>query len=626
MTDSRCARTTGLLLCLLLLATLVLYRGGLHGPYVMDDLPNLVHNPHLIIHGLSWSALKAAALSSDAGPLHRPVAMLSFALNYSIAGNMDPFPAKLVNVLLHLTVGFCIFLLSRRLLPYLWIFGGRVPDSGEVDGMALMGTAVWLLHPLFVSTVLYTVQRMEILSALFTVLGCLFYLEFRGRQIERGDRGFVLIAGIIVFTLLATLSKENGALLPGFLLLLEYFTFKFKKPTAVSSFNHRLLLVVLVIPALFIPCYLAVRFSLHWNLRAFVNPFTVYQRFITEFRVLPQYAAWLLFAGGAPMGLYHDDFRVSRSLLQPPATLFCVLVIVAVTATAILLARRRHIVSFGVLWFLWGQILESTTLPLVPMFEHRNYLPGYGLLLCLGAAAWQGSALLTRRRALHITVLFLLLAVPAWQLRDRVSHWADESDFLVHQLKAHPRSPEVMLYAAEFLGDRGRFAEAVKALRRAQRLAPAEVIYPLAELTLRCKYEPDRPAPARLAERLQRDIGSAIWSSTARLNYASMVQTCIPTSAKDELLFGIYRQAQSRGRADLGFYSLLGEANVDMHRHDYQAALGAWGKAVNRYPYGKRLQPELKKLRSVLERAGKIPGPVKTRRQDRSDLSRPPNQ
>lgn len=617
MTVPRPPRTTELLLCLLVVFAAVIYSRGLSGPYLLDDLHNLVNNPYLIIRHPSWEALKWAALSSNSGPLHRPIAMLSFALNYSIAGNMDAFSAKLVNVLLHLATGVCLFLLTRRLLPYVKIFGGGRLTGKDVDGAALMATAIWLLHPLFVSTVLYTVQRMTILSALFTVLGCLFYLEYRGRQVNRGEHGYALIAGIVLFTLLAVLSKENGALLPGFLLLLEFFTFQFRKPAAVSSVNHGLLLAVLVIPTLFIPCYLATRFAMHWDLQAGWRQLTVYQRFITEFRILPQYAAWLLFAGGRPMGLYHDDIPISRSLLHPPTTLFCGLVLLFVILTAASLARRRHIASYGLIWFLWGHILESTTLPLVPVFEHRNYLPGFGLLLCLGTAAWQFSTLLTRRELLRFSMLALLLGAPAWQLWNRVSYWADEPDFLVHQMMSHPRSPEVLLYAAKYLGDRGRYADAMKALRSAAKIDPGDITYPEAELTLRCKHEANRPVPSQLAKRLKTNFRAGSWSPTSRINYISMVENCFHTSANDDLLMTLYALARPHGGADLGLYSLIGEANVYMHRHEYEAALAAWGKAVADYPPARGLQPDLDRLRAALQRAGKIPDTKTTKASDR---------
>ena len=60
--------------------------------------------------------------------------------------------------------------------------------------MALLSAGVWLLHPMQLTSVLYAVQRMTSLSALFVFLGLLGYVYGR-RHIQRGEnRGFVLMA------------------------------------------------------------------------------------------------------------------------------------------------------------------------------------------------------------------------------------------------------------------------------------------------------------------------------------------------------------------------------------------------------------------------------------------------
>ncbi len=307
------------------------------------------------------------------------------------------------------------------------------------------------------------------------------------------------------------------------------------------------------------------------------------------------------------MGLFHDDFHLSHSLLQPPTTLLCGLVILAAAAVAALLAPRRHIVSFGLIWFFWGQILESTTLPLALVFEHRNYLPGYGLLLCLGVAAWQGAGLLRRLPALRYGLLGLLLMIPAWQLHQRVSAWSSESAFLVHALNAHPDSSQVLVFAAVYLGNRGDFPAAMKALRRAEELDPGEFAYPWQELALRCHFAPDERIPARLGGRLRHSTAAKPWSPTAKVTFVRAVNACRRTKANDTLLMQLYRSLQPRGGGFFGMYSLLGEANVYWHRHDTRSALAAWEKAVARYPATGRLQPMLQKLKTALQRAGEIP-------------------
>src|SRR5215213_2675874 len=82
------------------LLVLAIYWPGLNGGFVFDDYPNIVDNPTLKLDTLDGPAWRAAAFSSDAGSLQRPIAMLSFAVNTYLAG-MDPFAMKATNVVIH---------------------------------------------------------------------------------------------------------------------------------------------------------------------------------------------------------------------------------------------------------------------------------------------------------------------------------------------------------------------------------------------------------------------------------------------------------------------------------------------------------------------------------------------
>ena len=117
---------------------------------------------------------------------------------------------KAVNLALHLACGVVLFALTRALA------GLRV-DARAARTAALLACALWLLSPLLVSTVLYTVQRMAQLATLFSLAGLLCYVHGR----RRGSRAAVAAAFGLCWPL-AALSKENGALLPLLALLVEW--------------------------------------------------------------------------------------------------------------------------------------------------------------------------------------------------------------------------------------------------------------------------------------------------------------------------------------------------------------------------------------------------------------------
>ena len=90
---------------------------------------------------------------------------------------------------------------------------------------ALLGGALWLLHPLFLSTTLYIVQRETMLATFFVLIGFLAWIAGRRRVLGRRyiGGGALLITGSLVCTGLAALCKANGLLLPLLLLVAEGF-------------------------------------------------------------------------------------------------------------------------------------------------------------------------------------------------------------------------------------------------------------------------------------------------------------------------------------------------------------------------------------------------------------------
>lgn len=372
---------TALLLAVLCSIGLLAYSPGLSGDFLFDDDANIVHNDSIHIHALTPASLKGAALSGHSGPLKRPVSMLSFALNYYFAG-LDTFYFKLTNVVIHLLNGIGLFFLTRLILAaYREHHEPRLTDR-HLLVLSLAVSAAWLLHPLNLTGVLYVVQRMTSLSALFVIWGLVLYMAGRRRIGHGGRRGMAMIlAGVSVFTPLAMLSKENGALLPLFMLLIEYTLFGFQTPQRRERrFLFGLFAITVAAPALAVGAYTLIHPQ--WILAGYhVRDFDLGQRLLTESRVLWFYIKEILIPSNSQMGLFHDDMTVSQGLFQPRATFFAVAGVGLALAAAVYSRRRAPLVALGVLWFFVGHSLESTFLPLELAYEHRNYLPDYGLLL-----------------------------------------------------------------------------------------------------------------------------------------------------------------------------------------------------------------------------------------------------
>jgi hypothetical protein len=160
-----------------------------------------------------------------------------------------------------------------------------------------------------------------------------------------------------------------------------------------------------------------------------VRDFTLVERLMTEARVLWFYLSQILLPSHGAFAIYLDGFSVSRSLFQPPSTLFS-LVGWALVLVVVGFKHRWPMLSFGLLWFLVGHSLESTIVPLEIAHEHRNYLPALGPLLAAGyyGASFVGrlrldrQVLVTTAAALaSLALLAMLTALRSAQMADPVS-------------------------------------------------------------------------------------------------------------------------------------------------------------------------------------------------------------
>ncbi len=422
--------------CLFLV--LIVYQRGLYGPFLFDDGPNILHNDNLAVHDLDLHTLKQAAFSGISGPLLRPLSMMSFAVNYSATG-LDPYYFKLTNLVIHLFNGVGIYILTWLLLSFYRKRFEPGLSVAYVQWLSLAVAAAWLMHPFNLTSVLYVVQRMTSLSAFFTIWGLVIFLWGRTRLYEGKSGISLILTSLLLFTPLATLSKENGALLPLFMLVAEVTLFGFHaEQRSARRFLQAFYALSIAIPAIIAVSYL----MLHADLLLAgykIRDFTMPERLMTEARVLWFYIWQILLPSVAQMGLYHDDIAISRGLLQPVSTVFAAPGIVALLGLSYILRKKAPIISFGVLFFLAGHVLESTILPLEIAHEHRNYLPMYGILLMLFFYLLYPLKYLNTLR-LRQVVAVLLIGLFAFNTFARAGKWANPRDLFQAEVDHHPNS------------------------------------------------------------------------------------------------------------------------------------------------------------------------------------------
>lgn len=428
------------------LLTLLIYLPGLWGPFVFDDYANILQNAKLNMPDLSWRSLADAAFSMDAGPLMRPVSMISFAFNRYFFGD-TALPFKLVNVLIHLANGMLIFALLHLLQnAYRQLHAPSLSQQSLTWLVLLIGT-LWLVHPLNLTAVLYVVQRETSLSALFILAGVSLYTWVRLRQLHGKGTHWTLFPGTVLFGGLAILSKESGALMPCYMLAVEACLFHFRFPNKQARWIiGGYFSLFMLLPGLLALVWI---FGLgHTSLLSYSGRnFTLGERLLTETRVIWLYVFWTLLPRISSLSLYHDDIPLSHDILHPWTTLPACMSLLGLIVLAIVVRRRWPLVTLGIAWFFTGQLMESTIFPLQIAFEHRNYLADLGILLATMSLVFPLSSESAMLK-LRYTFCGLLVLSFAGVTLQRAWDWRNPLTFAESEAYNHPDSP----YATYELG------------------------------------------------------------------------------------------------------------------------------------------------------------------------------
>jgi protein O-mannosyl-transferase len=475
------------LMAILIITAGIYGQGVPNGQFIFDDHANL-SDLSILTADKSDAEINAEnrwskfILEGFSGPSGRPISLFSFALQAEHWPD-NPAAFKTVNIILHLFNGLLLFIL-------LWQLTGFIQCTEKWRlGIVLFTSAIWLLHPLHVSTVLYVVQRMTQLSTLFILLSLIGYLI--GRQLlfaQRVKAAFIgMSLSLMLGGLLAVLSKENGILLILYVLVLE---FTLLAHLTRGKLWHLWASFFLYLPLMIIVAYFASKFPVYLDMYD-ARPFSLQERLLTQPRVLFDYLSKLLLLQPTQFGLFQDDFVLSKTLLNPISTLPAIMLWLGLFLTALLTRKRWPIIAFALLWFLAGHVLESSFLPLLMYFEHRNYLPSVGILLGLVYVAVQVARYLSPRPIVKIAYVFMLiwcLTVPLLSYQEsrlwgmplaQAKIWAD----------SRPYSRLALLHAAAAFAAEGDFKTMQHYHQQLARHFPDDVSPVLTILATVCRSE-----------------------------------------------------------------------------------------------------------------------------------------
>jgi tetratricopeptide (TPR) repeat protein len=214
------------------------------------------------------------------------------------------------------------------------------------------------------------------------------------------------------------------------------------------------------------------------------RPFDVWERLMTEARILFDYLGWWFLPRVNSPGLLIHNYPISRSLLEPPITLLASAGIPALIIASFSLRRRFPLASLAVLFFFAAHWLESGPMPLELYFEHRNYLPTVFLFLPVMAMLCRPNL---RYQSLIMIGPAMLIALSLLTFQ-RAVIWGSEERLAYNWAVIHPNSQRAQRYAVLVAQNHDNPELAMNILQNARARMPNNVMLGLDALTLQCRY------------------------------------------------------------------------------------------------------------------------------------------
>lgn len=452
-------------IALLVVVGCLAYSNTLHVPFVFDDQDNIQNNLHIHLVEISPSGLLDAAFNSLRSA--RPVANLSFALNYYFSGS-DVTGYHLVNIAIHILAGVLVYFLTLFILQQSPVkndlFRGHETERA-ISLVALFAGLLFISHPVQIQSVTYIVQRMNSLATLFCFLSLLLYMY--GRRSENFRHGCLFFTGSVITWLLALGSKQTAAILPLLILLYEWLFLQdadwqwFRKN---AHYIAGILLLLVVVSLLFLGTDPLHRIMVDYRIRAF----TPLERVLTELRIVVFYMTLILLPLPSRLNLLHY-FPVSTSLFHPLSTFICLLIIAGLIIVAITQAKKYRLMSFCLLWFFSGLVIESSVIGLELIFEHRLYLPMFSC--CLGGACLL-YRLCSHNLKIFCAVMLLLTVSLTTATYIRNMDWRDKTTLWSDVVSKNPVSVRARYNLAKSYQKAGQIDNAIKYYHQTLELDP----------------------------------------------------------------------------------------------------------------------------------------------------------
>jgi protein O-mannosyl-transferase len=422
-----------------------LYLGSISTPFIFDDNTAIVSNPQV---RRLWPLSEAMTAPPDLPTSNRPLAALSFSINYAL-GELRVEGYHAVNLALHGANALLLYALLLLLLRH-----PQLPEQTRRAALPLSAAAtlLWCVHPLLSESVVYVTQRTELMAAFFY----LATLVCAVRAFCEPQRRVWEFAACVA-ALLGIGAKETAATVGLAVLCLDRLAYS---PSVLVALRSRRVLYAGLASQLALALAMAIAAPYSRAGVGYHDGVSALQWLATQAGVLVMYLQLALWPRSLSISY---DYPIAQNLLRDWPQL---LLMAALGLGTLWLVARKGLAAFGAALFFIHLAPSSSFIPISTevAVERRMYLPTavlvvYGVVLAHRLLV----KLKLRVRARHALAAIAMLALTCALCARTLARVQDyESPLRIWQaaLAADPHNPQALLGVAGVLRELARCSDA----------------------------------------------------------------------------------------------------------------------------------------------------------------------
>ena len=436
--------------------TWVVFGQLLQDDFINYDDPRYVYENTNITNGLTIGGIAWAFTHIHSMNWH-PLTTISHMLDCQLYG-LKPGAHHFTNVLLHSIVAILLLLVLQRMT-------GGPSGTGSIWRSAFVA-AVFAIHPLRVESVAWIAERKDVLSGVFFMLTLLTYFRYvRVRSI-----GHYLT--VLFMFALGLMCKPMLVTLPFVLLVLDYWPLGRIRgqKSDVSGHENLVMLVVEKIPLVGLSAissvvtFLAQRGAVGWT-----EQLPVLARINNAVVTYAAYMWQMLWPVKLAVFYPHPESRLPLWEI-----ILCLLLLIGITAAAVVLRKSRPYFITGWLWYL-GMLVPVIGLVQVGWqgrADRYTYLPQIGLYIAITWGIADVTAAWRWQREILTAGTAIVVGLLSWRASVQASYWRDSETLFTHALAVTSNNDVAKNNLGIVFLQKGNLDEAISLLQAAVDLRP----------------------------------------------------------------------------------------------------------------------------------------------------------